>query len=359
MQLSAEDRRRYSLRNVLLEGAKDKDTFEAEMSRRIQFASGKQPSGMFVPFEALHQQVETRAGDLSYSGGNASGAYLVENKLRETADVLRPFAATIAAGATVLTGLTSNVVIPRVATGTGPFFLAENASSYPSPSGSMTFSSLTMTPHRITDEIRISKQLLEQGQYSVSELVSRTILKDIGSLIDYAAINGAGGATPFPLGILNMTENTAGNYDYGKLSTGTTFGGATTYAKIIGMAATVLGNNVVDDGTMGWIISPPTYAKWATAPKVATFPMFLIDVDDGEQSVSGYPIYITSNLLPSNQALFGRWSDLVIGIFYVDILSDPFTYSSAGQMRIVVNVGIDVGLLHGPAIIRSEDTASA
>jgi HK97 family phage major capsid protein len=340
----------YSLRRVL-EGGRE-DTLEAEVSRQIQRESGINPSGTFVPLNKLYQ---TRAGDLSTSGGNASGGYLVENKLRETIDVLRPFAACIAAGATVL-DLTDapapNVVIPRVATGTGPFLLPENASSYSTTSGAMTFSSLVMTPHRIASEIHISKQLIKQAQYSVSELVTRTMLKDIGSTIDYAAINGAGTGS-YPTGLLSFAEDTT---DPSKLSTGTTFGGiAPTWAALVGMAETVLSKGAIDDGTMGWIISPATYSTWMTTLREPGSSFFLMQDDRG---VAGYPSYITANLNSTNQCVFGRFSDLIITIFYIDICSDPFTFAGANQLNLMINVGIDVGLLQGQALVRSEDSAA-
>jgi HK97 family phage major capsid protein len=339
----------YSLRRVL-QGVRE-DTLEAEVSRQIQRDSGLNPSGTFVPLNKLYQ---TRAGDLSTSGGNASGGYLVEGKLRETVDVLRPFAACIAAGATVL-DLTDapapNVVIPRIATGTGPFLLPETSGSYSTTSGAMTFSSVTLSPHRIASEIHISKQLVKQAQFSVTELVTRTMLKDIGSTIDYAAINGTG-SNSYPTGLLSFSEDTS---DPSKLSAGTTFGGAPTWAGLVGMVETVLSKGAINDGTMNWIISPLTFSAWMTTLREPGSSFFLMQDD---HTVVGYPSFITSNLASTNQCVFGRMSDLIIVLFYLDICVDPFTLAGANQLNIMINVGIDVGLLQGQAIVRSEDNAS-
>jgi hypothetical protein len=153
-----------------------------------------------------------------------------------------------------------------------------------------------------------------------------------------------------------MLENSGLPLDYSKLAgPGTTFGGAATYSQVVGMVSSVLANDVTDDGTMSWVISPSTYGKWALKPKVATFPIFLIDSD---QEIAGYPYYVTNNLSSTNQAVFGRWSDLIIAIFYIDILSDIYSHGGAGQVRLIINIGLDVGLLR-PTLIRSEDTAAA
>ena len=346
----------YSLRNVILHGNQYQDTFEQEVSRRIARNCGYNPAGTFIPLDALHKEIHTR--DLSTAGGAAQGAVLVQSSIEKTADVLRPYAASIAAGATVLNldGIAGAITIPRLVTGTFPFFTAENATSYPG-SGNATFSSLVMTPHRLTDEIRISKQLVTQAQFSITEFIQSVMLSDIGSVIDFAALAGNPSVNASqPTGILSMSENSGLPLDYGKLAgPGTTFGGAATYSKLVGMVSSIMGNNVTDDGTMGWVISPSTYGKWALAPKVATFPIFLIDSD---QEIAGYPYYVTSNLSSTNQAIFGRWSDLIIAIFYIDILSDPYSLGGAGQIKLTINVGLDVGLLR-PTLIRSEDTAAA
>jgi hypothetical protein len=346
----------YSLKTILLSGERlDPNSWESQISRNLQ-AESKVPcmgSGVRVPFEVFQR-------DLSFSGGIPTGAGFVENKVRPAADVLRPFAACVAAGATVLPDLRSNVYWPRVATGTGPVFIAENANSYMAGSGYPTFSTMVLSGnHRLVDEIRISTMLVKQAQFDVEKLITTTILRDVGAIIDFVAINGDPAVNPNqPKGLLNLPQNTSLTSDYNALAAGTTFGGPATWSALVeGIETSVFSQNVIDDGTVSWIVSPQTRGRFMTVPKISGFPSYLMESDG---SIGGYRSFTTSNLSSTNQVVFGRFSDLVIGIFGggIELLSDPFRYAGAGQIRIVVSVLIDVNVLHGPALTCSLDAAN-
>jgi HK97 family phage major capsid protein len=339
----------YSLRKIILEGqGLDPECWEAQISRTlVNETPNLQAYGIRVPL----LEVFSRDLSLTGSGGTMGGLALVENKLRETADTLRPFSACVAAGATVLNGLKANVSWPRLATSTTPSFLAESATST-GTTAAPTFSLLQMTPHRLTSELNVSRQLIEQAEYDVEKFISNMLLKDIASLIDFAAINGTGTA-PQPTGILAMAENTALTSDYGKLAVGTTFGGAPTWASIVGMETAVFNQDVTYDGTMSWVISPTTREKLMLTQK-GTSPEFIM----ADEKIGGFRAFTTTNLATTNQAIFGRFSDLVIGVWGIDILSDPYFYLSSGLIKVVINAWIDVGMIHGPGICRSEDSAA-
>jgi HK97 family phage major capsid protein len=205
---------------------------------------------------------------------------------------------------------------------------------------SETFSLLTLgPPKRMPVTLKISAQLLKQANFDIETMVQAQILRSIGSAIDLYCLNS----------LLALTENSGGSQ--------VTMGGAATYTKLVSMKQTVLANNSVDDGSFGWIISPATFGRWSVIPQVSTFPRYLLDKGETVDS----PIHATNSLTAAtvpHTALFGRWSDAVLGIFGIDILSDLRTGMSANQIYININVLYDFGVLRGPSIIKTEDSAA-
>jgi HK97 family phage major capsid protein len=288
--------------------------------------------------------------DLSV-GGNAGN--LVQTTVRpQLADALIPFSSLIASGITVLDDLQGNVSWPRWQSQFSPSGLLETAQVL-TTGETGTISVMSLTPHRIGCEVLISRTLLAQSSVDVEAAVQRTILQAIGSLVDQYCINGS--TYPATTGLLNFSENTSGSFvDLSKLASGVAAGGAFTFAKQVAMKAGVLANNVIDDGTFGWIVDPSTWSKWSTAQKASGYPVFLIEDD----RALNHPVRVTNNLSATHQALFGRWSSAVLGIWAISILSDPYIFASTNQVRLQIDVLYDFNALYGPAIIKTEDSAA-
>jgi Phage capsid family len=120
------------------------------------------------------------------------------------------------------------------------------------------------------------------------------------------------------------------------------------------MKGQVLGNNVIDDGTFGWIVDPSTWSKWSQAQKATNYPSYLIEND----KALNHPVRVTNNLSSTHQALFGRWSSAVLGIWAISLLSDPFIFASTNQVRLQIDVLYDFNVLNGPAILKTSDSAA-
>jgi hypothetical protein len=120
------------------------------------------------------------------------------------------------------------------------------------------------------------------------------------------------------------------------------------------MKGGVLANNVTDDGSFGWIVDSSTWSKWSTAQKASGYPSYLIE--NGQ--ALNHPVRVTNNLSATHQALFGRWSSTVLGIWAISILSDPYIFASTNQVRLQIDVLYDFNALYAPALIRTEDSAA-
>jgi hypothetical protein len=113
----------------------------------------------------------------------------------------------------------------------------------------------------------------------------------------------------------------------------------------------------MDDGSCGWITSPATKYRWADIPKVTGYPDYLYA--DGE--VAGYPLRSTNNLSGTsgpNRVVFGRWSSLVIGLWPLSVLIDPYSQGTTANAKIYLDIFVDVGALVGPAFCVSADAGN-
>ena len=342
-------KRAYSVTDIIKSGQDflHKPSMELDVHNRISKAKGIE-----APYGYVNIPSEILCRDISV-GGNAGN--LVQTTVRpQLADALINYSSLIASGITVLDDLQGNVSWPRWQTQFSPSGLLETAQVL-TTGETATISTMSLTPNRIGCEVLVSRTLLAQSSADVESAVQRTILQAIGALVDQYAING-GGSYPGTTGLINFGENISGSFsDLSKLANGVTAGGAFTFAKQVAMKGGVLANNVIDDSTFGWIVDPSTWSKWSQAQKVGTFPSFLINDDC---TALGHPVRVTNNLSATHQALFGRWSSAVLGIWAISILSDPYIFASTNQVRLLIDVLYDFDVLYGPAIIKTSDSAS-
>jgi hypothetical protein len=312
----------YDLRSVLLNGARTPG-WEADVHQEIaKQVPNLHTGGLFVPWEVFMRSDTVGATrDLSVTGGASVGGDFVET-FREPriVDALRPVSQVIASGATVLDKLTSNVSFPRWQTASSPSGYAETTLV---SDNAQTTSIMNLSAHRISSMTIVSKQLLIQGaNLGLEELIKKEMLRSIGSVIDQYALVGSG-VGQYPFGILNVTQNSGGGRDLGKIQPAVTFGGTASWANVCAFPGVVESTDIQDDGTFGWIVSPATKQKWSTTPKITAEPHYLYE----NGKVGDNPLRASNNLASTNQAIFARWSDVVIGLWPLSVLVDPFTLS--------------------------------
>ncbi|MCA1786016.1 MAG: phage major capsid protein, partial [Desulfobacteraceae bacterium] len=69
---------------------------------------------------------------------------------------------------------------------------------------------------------------------------------------------------------------------------------------------------------------------------------------DGPNSLAGYPLVSTQNV-PTNQIAFGKWSDLILGMFGpLDVLVNPYesTAYTKGNVQVRLMQSCDVAVRH-------------
>ncbi|MXP28105.1 phage major capsid protein [Porphyrobacter algicida] len=232
-------------------------------------------------------------------------------------------------GATTLTGLTGDVVIPRETGAPNVGWVNEDEAL---PTGNATFDSLTLTPHHVGVITELSRQLLQQSSPQVEQLVRNMMSRDVALEIDRAAIAGSGTGAE-PTGVLNDAGVQEVSWDTDLF---------TTTADM--MAAADLAN--IGDGR-----------AFLSTNGVRAIAMKLRDTQGRPIPVSetfhAEPAYFT-NQAPNDLGdgndhglVYGDWRDLLIGIWsQLDVLVNPYaeTAYSKGNILVRAMATVDFGV---------------
>jgi hypothetical protein len=201
----------------------------------------------------------------------------------------------------------------------------------------------------------VSRQLLVQGaNLGLEKLIKLEMLRSIGSAIDGYALGGSG-TRGQPLGLLNQPRNTMGQRDLCKLQPAVAFGGAATWAELVTFPGIIEQTDITNaDGSFGWIVGPLTKQKWSASQKVSGFPSYLCE----DNKAVGYPLRASNNLAATNQCVFAKWSNVILGLWPLSVRTDPYTLGTSSNVRIFCDIFCDVGVLVGPSVCISADAAN-
>ena len=353
VDLSAKDRKAYSVVRAInhqiasMTGSRGPDAgLELEVSQTIARGLNRSPTGFFMPMNLGAPQ--TRASLTGQTAATAGdGGDLVQTDVGTVIDLLRNRMVCQRAGATIMPGLTDSISFPRQITANTFTWTGENPSTPATPT-KLTFDVVTLSPKQAQAVNAFSRRLLVQSSVDIESFV-RSDLATIAAIgLDLAGLAGLGSSNQ-PTGITHtsgvnsvVTAADAGN------------GGKLAYADILSFISQVEVGNA-DLGALSFVFTPEIKADLKSTAKIgSTYPIFLMD-DQGE--VEGYPTFITNQLPKTltkgsanncHAAIFGNFNDLVIGEFggALDILVDPFTYSSQGMIATNVFLLADIAVRH-------------
>jgi HK97 family phage major capsid protein len=341
--LSTKEVKRYSFMRALndrLEG-KPLSGLELEAHRAEEQRTGRQATGFFVPTEVLYSGKR----ELNATGAPSAGGYTISETIDSNyIELLRNATKVMGLGARMITGLTGNISIPRVLSGTTATWLSEagtNSATTP------TFGQVVMKPRRLAAMSAVTKQFLQQSGIGAESFLRDDMFKSMAIELDRVAIRGAGGTEP--LGILNMAS--------GDRSTSVTFSTAATWAKYVEFIKNLMTNNALI-GTPAFLSTPGTWAKGVTIEKFSSTGRTLIE----NNTIGGYRFEVTNQFATSgttDQVIFGDWSQVVYGQWLGnDVLVDPYVLATTGQIRILVETLVDCIVRQGKAFVISADSGA-
>ena len=232
-------------------------------------------------------------------------------------DELRAESVLAKAGATFYDGLVGDLKVPMM-TAAQVAWAAENGAA--SDSGA-SIASVTLTPKRLTAVLPISKQLLLQdGGSNVEAALTANLIRAINEKFEGTVLGTAAGSTTQPAGLFN-----------GRTATSTT-----TWEAVAGLEATV---ERAKGRVRAVICSPEAKAKFRAMTYNKTTQLVY---NDG--NLEDVPCFSTANVAANNY-LAGDFSYLAVGTWGgIDITVDPFSESTNGAIRLVVNVYMDAAV---------------
>jgi len=298
--------------------AQEAAAFEREVSDEAAKRYGRPAKGIIVPNEVLKRDLNVGT---AADGGNLVSTELLSGSFIE---ILRNKMAIMEAGVTMLTGLEGNISIPKQDGTTSAYWVGEGGAP---TEGQQSFTQISMTPKTIGAFTDFTRRTLLQSSIDIEAFVRDDIAKKIALELDRTAIYGTGSSNQ-PLGL----KDTSG---IGSQSL-TSFG---TFSEYIGMETDVAVANA-EGGSMKYLINASARGALKSTEKASNTGMFVFE----NNQINGYDA-IVSNQLVNNDAIFGDFSQFIVGMWSgLDLTVDPYAGATAGTVRIIALQDIDYAI---------------
>ncbi|GJD99480.1 phage major capsid protein [Methylobacterium isbiliense] len=338
----AELEARYSVGKAIGEFLENGRLTGAEGEYAREHRSGRQ-GAIAVPASALLGNERRYVGTQTPAGGPAGA--LIATNLGPLIDRPRPALKVQSLGATVLSGLSSNLDLPRLKSSGTVGWVGEHQEG---PQADPTFDKISIEPHTVTGNYEMSRRMLIQAPQ-----IETVLRNDLGWLLaqalDLMAVRGTGSGAA-PAGI----KGTAG---VPKL----TFGTEKSAQDWINLTASMIG--AIDaaniEGGTGYLTSPQVRA---VASKLLTqdgMPLGVSTIFNQERVE--FTTQIPSNLGAGtnlSEIYYGSWSQLIVAYFSsVDIVLNPYADSIAkkGGAYLHAFLDADVAIRHPEAFVYADD----
>ena len=283
---------------------------------------------------------EMRANGLSYGGQiqipiesraaitvAAEGEDTVATNLYNVMEPLRAKNVLVQAGAKFITNLTGDVQIPLMS----PSNCGWEGEIAEAKDGAGTFSSVKLSPRRLTCFIDLSKQFLIQDSVGAEELIRQDIINALNSKIEETILSEAEGDLTKPAGIFSVIKPSAHT--------------VSNFADICNAESDIDDANVM--GELKYVMSNKAKAALRSMQKSAKTTQLVLE--NGQ--IDGTPVLNTSHV-GGKKFIYGDWSNLAIGQFgALDLVVDNYSQSTRGVVRLVASIYVDAKVLRPEAFV--------
>lgn len=240
-------------------------------------------------------------------------------------DILEPLYAKnvlVQAGAKFMSGLVGDIQVPTMSAGSVTWE-GETATAKESE---YTFSSVKLSPKRLTAYVDISKQFIVQDSKGAEAMIRADIVKALNAKLEATILGDLAGTTTQPGGIFaDATLDTV-----------------TSYQDICDLECKLEDANVFSD--MKYIMSNKAKAALRGMAK-SEHNQYVLE----GTTVDGTP-YLNTSHIEGKKVVYGDFSNLAIGQWgAIDIVVDPYTKAADGMIRIVINSYWDAKVLRPEA----------
>lgn len=219
-------------------------------------------------------------------------------------------------GATFLTGLVGDVVIPSYS-GSNVTWEGEVADA---KDGAGTFSGTKYSPKRLTAVVDISKQFLLQDSVGAETMLKEDIINALTEKLESTVLGSAAGSATQPAGLFNLVTPTAS---------------VTTYAKVVALESALEEAKVM--GEIKFALSPSAKATMKTTQAFTGAGAGILNGSEMDGLA-----YDSTGAIPASHFALGKWSDFVVAQFgAIDLTIDSVSQAAAGKVRIVINAYFD------------------
>lgn len=188
-----------------------------------------------------------------------------------------------------------------------------------------TFTTVKLSPKRLSAYIDISKQLIYQDNIGVEAAIRADLVRALRDKIEATMFGDAAGTTEKPAGLF-----------YGQTPTE-----CTTFADICDFEADLEDANVY--GNMQYAMNPKAKAGFRATVKGNNNSGFVYEAGE----MDGIPTHVTTNIA-DNMFIYGDFSDVVVSVWNdLDLTIDTVTQATKGCVRIVINAYVDFKVARG------------
>jgi HK97 family phage major capsid protein len=340
--LTAKEVRKFSLMTAIRAMANPTDRraqeearFEFEASAAAQRANGTEARGLMIPTDVLRTWSKR---DLNTTDDSA----LIAQDYRggDFIDVLRNASSVMQAGSTMLSGLKGNVTIPKKTAASSAGWISSEGGA--ASESEFTDGSVTMTPKTLGAFTDLTRLMMMQSSLDIEALVRDDLSRAIALAIDLGALAGSGSSGQ-PTGIKNVSG----------VNKPTSFAAANpTFAEVVALETAVAEDNALL-GNLAYILPASMYGALKTTAKASGQGLFV--VEQPGNTINGYRA-IVSNQVTSGDLFFGNFADLLIGMYGgLDILVDPYSSASSGNVRIRALQTVDVAVRNAVSFAYNND----
>lgn len=182
-----------------------------------------------------------------------------------------------------------------------------------------TFTTVKLSPKRLSAYVDISKQLIYQDTIGVENAIRRDLVNALNDKLEATLFGSAAATTEQPAGLFYGATET--NVD--------------DFAGLCQFEAAVENQNVY--GNMKYVMNPSAKATFRCMIKGTNATGMVYE--NGE--MDGIETYVTTNVA-SKKFVYGDFSNLVIGSWGdIEITVDPYTQATKGCVRLVINAYFD------------------
>jgi HK97 family phage major capsid protein len=289
-----------------------------------ELSKGRETRGIMIPTDVLlERRALTTAAPVAGPGSN-----LVSTQLAAITDRRRAALMVEALGATVLSGLTGNLDLPRLTSSGTAGWVAEHTDATRSDA---QFKKVSMGPKTVAAEYEVSRRMLLQSALALEPILRADLGYLLAQKLDSAAIKGGG--TNEPVGIL-------ANAGVAAIAGGALSGDITS-----NLIAALETDDVT--GTTAFLTNP---GVMNTARKMKDGQGHFIPIAETfhtkrvEQS-SQVPANIGTGGT-KNALIYGEWASLFIGYWSgVDILVNPYHKDVASKGGALLHAFLDADVV--------------